>query len=140
MSNILHARNAYSRDAILAATPAQLVVLLYDRLVLDLRRAEAAQAEEAWLEASAPLLHAQAIVTELQISLKLDQWDGAERLFAIYSYVRNALVSANMNRDIERTRESLRLILPLNEAWRAAAEQLSATRSDTAAVGDLGVA
>jgi flagellar protein FliS len=119
------ARNTYARDAILSATPAQLVVMLYDRLELDLRRAELAQDEQRWTDASAPLLHAQDIITELQLTLRLDVWDGAERLFAIYTYVRNALMAANVSHDIERTREAQRLIAPLAEAWRGAAEQLA---------------
>jgi flagellar protein FliS len=136
------ARTAYARDAILSATPAQLVVMLYDRLELDLQRAELAQAEQRWADASQPLRHAQDIITELQLSLRLDVWDDAEKLFAIYTYVRNALVAANVSHDIERTREAARLIAPLASAWRTAAEevgQLSAQQR-LEQQGGLGVA
>ncbi|GAA4158402.1 flagellar export chaperone FliS [Gryllotalpicola daejeonensis] len=137
------ARSAYARDAVLNATPAQLVVMLYDRLELDLRRAELAQAEERWADASAPLRHAQDIITELQLSLRLDVWDDAEKLFAIYTYVRNALVAANVSHDIERTREAARLIAPLAAAWRGAAEQVGQQQSAQHGIdqqGALGVA
>jgi flagellar protein FliS len=131
------ARNTYARDAISSATPAQLVVMLYDRLELDLSRAEIAQLDERWAEAQAPLRNAQDIVTELQLALRLDVWDDAEKLFAIYTYVRNALIAANVSHDIERTREAARLIAPLAAAWRAAAEQLAQQPVDH---GTLGVA
>jgi len=137
------ARAAYARDAVLSATPAQLVVMLYDRLELDLQRAELAQAEQRWADAQAPLRHAQDIITELQLSLRLDVWDDAEKLFAIYTYVRNALIAANVSHDVERTRESARLIAPLAAAWRQAAEQLAeqATQQQSAPQpGTLGVA
>jgi flagellar protein FliS len=133
------ARNTYTREAILSATPAQLVVMLYDRLELDLQRAELAQSEERWLEASAPLIHAQDVITELQLSLRLDVWNDADKLFAIYTYVRNALVAANVSRDIERTREAIRLVAPLAAAWRQAAEQV-ATQAPAPQLGTLGVA
>lgn len=129
------ARTAYARDAVLSATPAQLVVMLYDRLELDVRRAELAQAERRWADASAPLRHAQDIITELQLSLRLDAWDDADKLFAIYTYVRNALMAANVSHDIERTREAARLIAPLAAAWRGAAEQLGGQQQ-----GAIGVA
>ena len=72
MTTAQFARTAYARDAVLSATPAQLVVMLYARLELDLARAERAQTEERWADASEPLLHEQDIITELQLALRLD--------------------------------------------------------------------
>lgn len=99
----------YNRNAVLSAPPAQLVVMLYDRLVLDMKRAEAAQLAENWSVASTNLTHAQAIVTELTSSLDLGMWDGAKDLHAIYNYLQNALIQANTNRDITITREAIAL-------------------------------
>ena len=120
------ARHAYGRDAVLTASPARLLTMLYDRLVLDLRRAEAAQAEERWGAASEQLLHAQAIVAELMGSLDTRVWDGGEDLMAVYVYVHEALVAANVHRDLARTQVALGLVVPLQETWRQAAEQLPA--------------
>lgn len=120
------ARSAYGRDAVLTASPARLLTMLYDRLVLDLRRAEAAQADERWAAASEQLLHAQAIVAELMGSLDTRAWDGAADLMALYLYVHEALVTANVHRDAGRTREVLEIVVPLQETWRLAAEQLPA--------------
>lgn len=130
MTNALQARTAYTRESVLSATPAQLVVMLYDRLVLDMQRAEAAQDAQDWVEAHGYLMHAQDIVTELQLTLRMDVWDGAERLFAIYVYVKNALVAANLNRDVERTHEALRLMTPLRESWTQAAVSLQASGTE----------
>lgn len=117
-------RNQYLRDQILSATPARLLTMLYDRLLLDLNRAEAAQAQENWAAASEQLIHAQAIVTELSSSLKTGVWDGSDDLFATYVYVTNALMNANITRSIELTREARELITPLREAWHEAAALL----------------
>ena len=129
------ARSAYGRDAILTASPARLLTLLYDRLVLDLRRAEAAQGEERWTAASEQLLHAQAIVAELMGSLVTTVWDGADDLMALYVYVHEALVAANVHRDIGRTHEVLEIVVPLQETWRQAAEVLPAGHGSAAAHG-----
>ncbi|WP_298229245.1 flagellar export chaperone FliS [Gryllotalpicola sp.] len=130
MTNALQARTAYTRESVLSATPAQLVVMLYDRLVLDMQRAEAAQLAEEWIDAHGHLMHAQDIITELQLTLRMDVWDGADRLFAIYVYVKNALAAANLNRDVERTREALRLMTPLRESWTQAALSLQTSGSE----------
>jgi flagellar protein FliS len=135
-------RNQYNRDAILSATPARLLTMLYDRLLLDLGRAERALASETWTVASENLLHAQAIVAELSSSLKLDAWDGAKGLFELYTFVSSTLVEANIRRDPERVRTCVALLEPLREAWHDAAGQVvsAAPVAKTPAGGFLGVA
>jgi len=119
-------RSQYNRDMILSATPARLLTMLYDRLLLDLGRAEAAQLASNWAVSTENLLHAQDIIAELSSSLDVDAWDGADGLLAVYNYVSNALISANLDRDIERTRESIALLEPLRSAWHEAAMQMPA--------------
>jgi flagellar protein FliS len=135
-------RRQYLRDSVLSATPARLLTMLYDRLLLDLARAEQAQEAGNWAEASVQLLHAQDIIGELSSSLKQGTWDGADNLFGIYTYAANALMAANMYRDAERTRECVALLEPLRQAWHEASASLPAQGSwDPArAAGSLGVA
>lgn len=121
MRGASYARQQYTRDAVLSASPARLLTMLYDRLLLDLRRAEVAQESADWQAASDNLLHAQDIIAELSATLKPGVWDGAEGLRGIYEYVRVALVNANIHRDPERTREAIALLEPLQQSWHAAA-------------------
>jgi flagellar protein FliS len=127
-ASIAAKRSQYNRDAILSATPVRLLTMLYDRLLLDLGRAEAAQLDQDWQSASDNLLHAQAIVAELTGSLKVDAWDGGQGLLGLYSYVSTALIAANTRRDVERTREAIALLEPLRAAWYEAAGVLDAQR------------
>ena len=136
-------RNRYMTDSVMSATPAQLLTMLYDRLLLDLSRAETAHETESWSVASTNLLHAQDIITELTSSLKVDAWDGGDRLLALYNYVAGALIDANVKRDTERIRESIELLEPLRQAWHEASMQLTATQPAAprpASGGMLGVA
>lgn len=121
MKSAAAARQQYTRDAVLSASPARLLTMLYDRLLLDLRRAEAAQGGADWQAASDNLLHAQDIIAELAATLKPGVWDGAEGLRGIYEYVRVALVNANIHRDAARTREAITLLEPLQQSWHTAA-------------------
>lgn len=120
------AKNRYSQDAVLSATPVRLLTMLYDRLMLDLARASAAQEQGQWPVAAENLLHAQAIIGELTSSLKTDIWDGAENLRGLYAYVLTALINANTGRDVGKTRECIELLEPLRQAWHEAAAQLPA--------------
>ncbi len=68
MNAALRAQQRYREDAILSAPPERLVTMLYDRLLLDIERAETAQRAADWAEANTQLQHAQAIVAELSSS------------------------------------------------------------------------
>ncbi|WP_157360937.1 flagellar export chaperone FliS [Arthrobacter sp. EPSL27] len=119
-------RNQYLSDSVLSAPPARLLTMLYDRLLLDLGRAESAQQASNWAAANENLLHAQAIVTELSSSLKTDAWDGADSLLGVYNYVSTALINANIQRDAALTREAIELLEPLRQAWHEAAAAVPA--------------
>jgi flagellar protein FliS len=140
MSGTYAQRSQYNRDAILSATPVRLLTMLYDRLLLDLGRAEVAQLDGRWPAASENLVHAQAIVAELMSTLKVEAWDGGEGLFALYTYVSTALINANIQRDVALTRECVTLLEPLRQAWHEAAALLPASASQPAGTGTLGVA
>lgn len=129
----------YSNDAILSAPPARLLTMLYDRLLLDLNRAQFAQENSNWSVATENLLHAQAIVAELASTLKVDVWDGAENLLGIYNYAMQAMIGANIHRDVGRTRECIALLEPLRQGWHDAAGQLPAQTTAPRLNGTLGV-
>ncbi|WP_417564404.1 flagellar export chaperone FliS [Microbacterium sp.] len=124
MNAALKAQQRYRDDAILSATPERLVTMLYDRLVLDLERGEAAQRAGDWGSANTQLQHAQAIVAELSTSLT-DAWDGSQGLRALYTFVTQTLIGANIGRDPERTRSCRELVAPLRDAWHEAAASLT---------------
>ena len=68
-------RARYLGDAVATSSPQQVLVMLYDRLALDLERAQKAVAAGERGAASEQLQHAQAIVLELLSSLQVDAWD-----------------------------------------------------------------
>lgn len=117
---VLRAQQRYRDDAVLSATPERLVTMLYDRLLLDIDRGEAAQRAGDWAEANLQLQHAQAIVTELTSSLS-DGWDGSTGLRSLYTFLTQTLIGANIGRDPERTRSCHEIVVPLRDAWHAAA-------------------
>ncbi len=126
LSGVNARRAQFNRDVILTATPAHLLTMLYDRLLLDLNRAEAAQEAEDWATGAENLLHAQDIVAELSSTLDLDAWDGADALLGVYNFVARALIYANTHRDIASTKLCITLIEPLRLTWHEAAQAIPA--------------
>lgn len=143
MINAAQKRAQLNREAILSASPARLLTMLYDRLLLDLGRAEIAQQAGQWSVASENLIHAQTIVTELSTTLNRDVWDGADDLMALYNYATTAMVKANTSRDPAKTREAIDLLEPLRQSWQEAANLQVAAPEPAASApmprGTLGV-
>jgi len=112
----------YLSDSLATASPSVLLVMLYDRLVLDLSRAEQAQLAGDRELAHNNLMHAQEIVQELLNSLNQDAWEGGQGLAALYTWLLQELVAANLSGDAMRTASCrTETVEPLAEAWKQAA-------------------
>jgi flagellar protein FliS len=118
-------RARYLGDQITTASPQRLLVMLYDRLALDLERAHTALTEGDRQEANTQLQHAQEIVLELHASLRVDIWDGGPRLAAIYTWLHTELVKANLKGNARVVADCQRIVEPLRDAWREAAASLA---------------
>lgn len=125
LTSLERAKQQYLEQQVASASPERLLTLLYDRLLVDIDRAGAAQDAEDWAAAGTHLTHAQQIVAELSGSLT-DAWDGAADLRAVYTYVSGRLITANIGRDRLATAECRELVVPLREAWHQAAAVTSA--------------
>lgn len=117
------ARNAYLGASVSTAGPERLLLMLCDRLVLDLTRGREAQVAGRREESNAQLLHAQEILLELRSSLKIDAWAGAAQLDGLYGWMHSQLIMANTRNDVAVTKHVLSLAVQLNDTWRDAALQ-----------------
>jgi flagellar protein FliS len=126
-------RSRYVTSAVETVGPARLLTMLYDRMLLDVDRGVEALQGGDRIAASGHLQHAQEIVAELMASLQPDGWDGGEQLMAIYRYLLGELIGAAVHGDIERARACRDLVLPLADAWHAAADELTRAAAATAA-------
>ena len=120
-------RSRYLGDSVATASPQRILVMLYDRLVLDLERAEIALDSGDRVEAAAQIQHAQDIVFELRESLRVDAWEGGPRLAALYTWMITELVQAGVKRDRKRVSACRQIAEPLRDAWRQTAGTLAAS-------------
>ncbi|MEI8261620.1 MAG: flagellar export chaperone FliS [Actinomycetes bacterium] len=109
------ATSAYKDHAVNTASPARVVVMAYERLVLDCERALACF--EIKRPAGEHLMHAQDLILALQTNLNVDQWEGAKRLSSLYTFVYQELIAANILQDAGKVQVCLDLLTPLADAW-----------------------
>lgn len=121
MTDDLRAR--FLRDRVLTATPAQRVVMLYDRLALDLARASS-DADPT----TGAIDHAVQIVAELRASLDVTAGGPAENLADLYGYLLRELLTIRGG-ERDALPEVMTMVETLRQAWTQAADQL-ATGSD----------
>ena len=114
-------RAAYVSNAVDVMSPARMIVALYDRLVVDLERAQQALSAADPSTAHECLIHAQSIVSELHDTLDAEQWPAARKLKDLYVFVLFELVGANVDQDGARVEACRELVLPLRDAWTEAA-------------------
>jgi flagellar protein FliS len=115
------APNAELDPRVAGADSAELLVMVYDRLVLDVQRGLEAQRRGDLEETVRQLTHARDIVTELQQNLTVDAFKGGYDLAALYEFLNRRLVMASIGKDTAITDECLTLVTDLCVAWRHAA-------------------
>src|SRR4051812_45654954 len=89
----------YLEASVATASPARLLDMLCDRLVLDLTRGLEAQRSSDFETSHRQLLHAQEIVLELRCSLRTEEWEGGPGLASLYDFMHQEIVRANVSRD-----------------------------------------
>lgn len=121
MSTQAQLRNRYARDAVTTATPAQLLLMLYDRLVKDLDAAERGLGARDVQASHVALLHAQEIVHELSMTLDTTMWPESESLKRLYGWVVEQLIEANIAKDVQYVHNARAVVEPMRAAWQQAA-------------------
>ena len=122
-------RSAYVDNSVATASPERLLVMLCDRLVLDVQRGLEAQRVGNLPESHNQLVHAQEIVTHLRSTLRVEAWDGGPGLASVYDWLHNQLIRANVSKDPSVTEGCLSIVTDLAETWRTAALQAAQAAS-----------
>lgn len=119
--------NAYARtyrtNAVLTASPGQLVLMMYDGALKALALAREAFGRPAEdprrIEViNQQLLKAQNILLELQGGLNLEAGgEFAQTMHRLYDYHNRRLLQANLRKQVEPVVEVERLVMELRDAW-----------------------
>jgi flagellar protein FliS len=133
----------YRSNAVLTASPGQLVLMLYDGCLRNLAQAREAlgrpEDDVARIQViNTQLLKAQAIISELQSGLNFEAGgEIATTLNRVYDYYNRRLFEANLRKQVAPVIEVERLIGELRDGW---AEMLAKQGSGRPAEAVRGVA
>jgi len=127
MSSLAPSPAAYRQGAVMAATPAELIVMLYDGARRFLRQAGLAMAEGEIERAHNTLRRAELIVAHLDSVLDYEQGEVAQNLHSIYSFCLAHLNSARLAQDPSKLEEVSDMLGELREAWAQAADEVART-------------
>ncbi|MCQ2610996.1 MAG: flagellar export chaperone FliS [Treponema sp.] len=122
------AYNAYQTTNIRTASQGKLIVLLYEEAVRQLNTASSLFDAEGKLAAKniekfgACLLKTQDIITELEVSLNMEQGgEIAQNLMSLYIYFNKELTDATIGKDKQKVDFILNMLNELLSSWRQAA-------------------
>ncbi len=123
-----NAYSAYQKNNISTASQGRLVVLLYEGAIKHLNSARNLLGENAKLKPNQieqfgiHIQKAQAIITELQVSLDMEKGgEIAKNLMSLYLYFNEELLSANINQNKEKIDSVIKMLSDLADAWRTIA-------------------
>jgi flagellar protein FliS len=114
---------SYQQIATQTASPAQLVLMLYDGAIRFLEQARLGFEEEDPLEFNRTInnnvIRAQTIINELNYSLNMDAGqDCAGNLRRLYDYLDRKLQESNQHKSVDGIQEVLQRLATLRDAWQ----------------------
>lgn len=112
----------YREQSVLTASPGDLVLMLYDGCLRQMRLARVALGEGKMEAASTSLMKAQDIVTELIQGLDF-HYQISENLLSLYEYIHYELVMANVTKDPARIVPVEEITADLRETWEQAVRE-----------------
>lgn len=109
--------DAYQRNAILTASPAELTLMLYNGAIKFCNIALAGLEQKDLEKVNTNLKKTQAIITELRATLdrKYPVWEDFER---VYDYIYRRLVEGNIRKDPEIIEDALKYIREMRDTWK----------------------
>lgn len=114
-------RDRFISGGLLTTSGPKVLVMAFERLDRDLLEAIGAIEQRKFEVAHLALVHAQDIIIELRLMLDLDAWEHAPSIDAIYRFVLDLLVQANIGKSIAQAQQARRLLNELGSAFAQAA-------------------
>jgi len=125
MKTIVDARRIYQDSAVRGATPIELVIVLYDVAIEDMRRALTAMQGSDIEARTKQISHALMVLQQLQGTLDFERGGSAARQFEqFYNLVRAKLLEAQMRSSPELMQQQIRYMSEVRDCWTAAKRML----------------
>lgn len=114
----------YLENEVMSASPAKLVIMMYDGAINFLLNLEKLDWQKDCEKKGQLINKALAIISELQVTLKMDIKDVAEPLFSLYSYMQQRLIEAHVNNDPVLVNEVIEMLRGLRHSFASIANPI----------------
>lgn len=113
----INAANAYKRNTIQQASPAELTLMLYEGAIKFANIALVAIENGDIEKANDNIIRTERIITEFRATLdhKYPVWEDFDR---VYDYIYRCLVDANLKKEKEPLEEALKRIREMRDTWK----------------------
>lgn len=118
-----YAYDQYQKTTVETISPGKLLIMLYDGMIKNLGRVGEAIENQDVPAAHAGILATQNILVELMATLNMD-YKISESLLALYEFMYNQLVEANIKKDSRLILEVQELVIDLRQTWDQAIKSL----------------
>ena len=108
--------NKYQNDSVMTASPMDLVVMLYDAQIKQIKLSDIFLENREYEKVNQHLSRAEDIVSELLCSLDLS-YPISEELMKLYDFMLQELIQINLQKDRSRIPPLLEIVESLREAW-----------------------
>ncbi len=122
----------YRQQGVLTASPTELVVMLYEGCIKQLKLAKIHIEDKNIEGANNSFQRAQDIITELVMGLDFN-YDIARELLNLYEFVQRAIIDMNISKDIKQVDPIIEILDDLRTAW---VEVVKQTRAANFGYGD----
>lgn len=117
MAQFKNAAQLYKQNSVQTASPAKIILMLYDGAVKFCNIAQEAIEENDIEKANTNIQKAQKIIVQLRVSLDT-KYPVSQEFDRVYDYIYRRLVEANMKKDIEILNDALKHIKTMRETWK----------------------
>lgn len=109
----------YKENAILTASPEELVLMLYNGIIRFIEEAKGTIEKKDYMAANNSIQRAQDIITELMLTLDMN-YDISKNLYSLYDYMLRRLIDANVKKDVTILEEVKGFAIELRDTWSVA--------------------
>jgi flagellar secretion chaperone FliS len=125
MKSAVDAKRSYRENVVCSATPIELIVILFDTAINDMRRAAAAANSGDREERAEAIRHAMRVLQQLQGTLDFEKGGQVARQFEqFYNLVRAKLLEASLHNASEPIQQQIQFMSEVRDCWAEAETQL----------------
>ena len=116
MRSLANPYEQYKQQGVLVANPVELIIMLYDGCIKQLKLARIAIEDEKYEDVNVSLQKGQNIIVELTMSLDF-HYPLANELMKIYEFLINQMVEINTTKDKKNIEPMIEILNNLRESW-----------------------